>query len=253
MLSARTPGPKSDWHRDSSILLASATSGRLSAIIEASARSIAPPKSATMYLRLAKRLLWKPTSACSGSWPGISASRAFARCSGTKRGSSGASSSRRFSTSRVINSCNLRCQGCWVDVAAKQARIEPAAMHRLIGEAKAMGNSFFGILGGEPFMHPEILEILGGHRDCYFQVFTNGHFITDEVAQEAARVRQRHAAGQRRGERDRQRRAPRPRGRAQPDDAGPAELPEAQGDDRRLHEPLPDQLRPARAKSGSTG
>src|SRR5207237_2425094 len=32
----------------------------------------------------------------------------------------------------VINSCNLRCQGCWVDVAAKQARIEPAAMNRLI-------------------------------------------------------------------------------------------------------------------------
>ena len=31
----------------------------------------------------------------------------------------------------VINSCNLRCQGCWVDVAAKQARIEPTAMNRL--------------------------------------------------------------------------------------------------------------------------
>jgi MoaA/NifB/PqqE/SkfB family radical SAM enzyme len=67
-------------------------------------------------------------------------------------------------------------------VAAKQSRIEPAAMNRVIREAKEMGNSFFGILGGEPFMHPEILEILGAHRDCYFQVFTNGHFITDEVA-----------------------------------------------------------------------
>lgn len=82
----------------------------------------------------------------------------------------------------VINSCNLRCQGCWVDVAAKQSRIEPDAMNRVIREAKEMGNSFFGILGGEPFMHPEILEILGAHRDCYFQVFTNGHFITDDVA-----------------------------------------------------------------------
>src|SRR5436190_19842002 len=66
----------------------------------------------------------------------------------------------------VINSCNLRCQGCWVDVAAKQQTIDPATMNRLIGEAKAMGNSFFGILGGEPFMHPEILEILGAPRDC---------------------------------------------------------------------------------------
>src|SRR6266481_2033226 len=40
----------------------------------------------------------------------------------------------------VINSCNLRCQGCWVDVAAKQETIEPGAMHQLIREAKAMGN-----------------------------------------------------------------------------------------------------------------
>ncbi|HVK07315.1 MAG TPA: radical SAM protein, partial [Gemmataceae bacterium] len=31
----------------------------------------------------------------------------------------------------IINSCNLRCQGCWVDVAAKQSKIEVAAMNRL--------------------------------------------------------------------------------------------------------------------------
>src|SRR5712691_9020678 len=82
----------------------------------------------------------------------------------------------------IINSCNLRCQGCWVDVAAKQETIKPEAMHRLIGEAKAMGNVFFGIVGGEPFMHPQLMEILAAHPDCYFQVFTNGQFITDEKA-----------------------------------------------------------------------
>ncbi len=83
----------------------------------------------------------------------------------------------------VINSCNLRCQGCWVDVAAKQQTISLDAMNRLIGEAKAMGNVFFGIVGGEPFMHPQLLHILAAHPDCYFQVFTNGQFITDEKAQ----------------------------------------------------------------------
>jgi MoaA/NifB/PqqE/SkfB family radical SAM enzyme len=88
----------------------------------------------------------------------------------------------------IVNSCNLRCQGCWVDVAAKQSRIEVDAMDRLIREAKAMGNSFFGILGGEPFMHGEILEIFKRHPDCYFQVFTNGHFITDQVARELRAV-----------------------------------------------------------------
>ncbi|WP_417851684.1 radical SAM/SPASM domain-containing protein [Thalassoglobus sp.] len=88
----------------------------------------------------------------------------------------------------IINSCNLRCTGCWVDVAAKQQTIDVTAMNKLINEAKANGNVFFGIVGGEPFMHPQILEILAAHPDCYFQVFTNGHFITDEVAKELRRL-----------------------------------------------------------------
>ena len=88
----------------------------------------------------------------------------------------------------IINSCNLRCQGCWVDVDAKRNSIDIAAMNRLISEAKAHGNSFFGILGGEPFMHPELLEMLAAHPDCYFQVFTNGQFITEKVAKELRRL-----------------------------------------------------------------
>ena len=88
----------------------------------------------------------------------------------------------------VINSCNLRCQGCWVDVGAKQNRIEVEAANKTIAQAKAMGNSFFGILGGEPFMHKDLLKIFEANRDVYFQVFTNGHFITDEVAAELRRL-----------------------------------------------------------------
>jgi MoaA/NifB/PqqE/SkfB family radical SAM enzyme len=88
----------------------------------------------------------------------------------------------------IINSCNLRCQGCWIDVSAKQEKIPVEAMNKLIDEAKAAGNRFFGILGGEPFMHPELMEILAAHPDCYFQIFTNGHFITDEVARELRKL-----------------------------------------------------------------
>ncbi|MEM6331133.1 MAG: radical SAM protein, partial [Planctomycetota bacterium] len=84
----------------------------------------------------------------------------------------------------IINSCNLRCQGCWVDVVAKQERIEIDALSRVIREANAEGNYFFGIVGGEPFMHRDVLEVFRRHPDCYFQVFTNGHFITDAVAKE---------------------------------------------------------------------
>src|SRR5262245_64720385 len=47
----------------------------------------------------------------------------------------------------VINTCNLRCQGCWVDVAAKQEVISREAMAKLVREAAEMGNVFFGIVG----------------------------------------------------------------------------------------------------------
>jgi MoaA/NifB/PqqE/SkfB family radical SAM enzyme len=82
----------------------------------------------------------------------------------------------------IINTCNLRCQGCWVDVSLKQQTISPQAFHKLVREARQMGNVFFGIVGGEPFLHPQLLDMLAEHPDCYFQIFTNGHFITPERA-----------------------------------------------------------------------
>jgi MoaA/NifB/PqqE/SkfB family radical SAM enzyme len=88
----------------------------------------------------------------------------------------------------IINSCNLRCQGCWVDVDARQQTIDLPAMNRLIDEAKQVGNRFFGILGGEPFLHPELFDILAAHRDCYFQIFTNGQYITVDAAKRLRRL-----------------------------------------------------------------
>lgn len=81
----------------------------------------------------------------------------------------------------IVNTCNLRCQGCWVDVEEKDA-IDLDTLNRTIHDAKRHGNAFFGILGGEPFMHPGLLDLLGAHPDCYFQIFTNGQFITAAVA-----------------------------------------------------------------------
>jgi MoaA/NifB/PqqE/SkfB family radical SAM enzyme len=82
----------------------------------------------------------------------------------------------------ILNSCNLRCQGCWVDVEAKRSELDVESVSRLIEEAKTQGNRFFGILGGEPFLHPGLMEILERHPECYFQIFTNGQCITPKVA-----------------------------------------------------------------------
>ncbi len=88
----------------------------------------------------------------------------------------------------IINSCNLRCRGCWVDVAAPQKKISFEDFDRMVTSAKKHGNRFFGILGGEPFLHPDLMRMLAAHPDCYFQIFTNGQPITDEVAKELARL-----------------------------------------------------------------
>ncbi len=141
-----------------------------------------------MYLRMAKRLLietdkrllWK--LAYNFGWKGALSVQRFKRR--MKRGEYFPP----FLYISVINSCNLRCQGCWVDVAAKQQTIDVEAMNRLIRDSQAAGNSFFGIVGGEPFMHPQLLQIFAQHPGCYFQVFTNGHFITDDVARELRRL-----------------------------------------------------------------
>ena len=71
-----------------------------------------------------------------------------------------------------------------MDVDKPQVKIDLDALNRVINDAREHGNSFFGILGGEPFMYPELMDLLAQHPDCYFQVFTNGQMITDKKAKQ---------------------------------------------------------------------
>ena len=88
----------------------------------------------------------------------------------------------------VISGCQLRCQGCWVDVEAPSRKIELDELNRLVGDAKRHGNSYFGILGGEPLLHPDLFDLFAAHPDCYFQLFTNGQLIDDARAAELRRL-----------------------------------------------------------------
>ncbi len=141
-----------------------------------------------MYLRMAKRLLFETDkrlvakAALRLGWGGARSVMRFKRQ--LKRGEYFPP----FLYISVLNSCNLRCQGCWVDVAAKQEKIPAEDLHRLLREAREAGNTFFGILGGEPFMYKGLLDILEQHPDCYFQIFTNGQLITDELAAQMRRM-----------------------------------------------------------------
>jgi MoaA/NifB/PqqE/SkfB family radical SAM enzyme len=141
-----------------------------------------------MYLKMAKRLLFETDKrllwklAWNMGWKGIRSVQKHKQR--LKKGEVFPP----FLYVSIINSCNLRCQGCWVDVAAKQEIIQPEAFQKLVREAQEMGNVFFGIVGGEPLMHPHLLDMLEQHPDCYFQVFTNGQFITEEKARRMRRL-----------------------------------------------------------------
>ncbi|WP_321287445.1 radical SAM protein [uncultured Sunxiuqinia sp.] len=83
----------------------------------------------------------------------------------------------------VTDDCNLNCQGCWVMGKKKNSRMSVAKLDQIITETKAHGSYFFGILGGEPLLYKPLFDIFQKHQDCYFQLFTNGTLLSEEVAE----------------------------------------------------------------------
>ncbi len=81
----------------------------------------------------------------------------------------------------VTESCNLACSGCWVSAGGKKS-LSLQQLDGIITGSKQKGSFFFGILGGEPLMYKGLLDVMEKHSDCYFQLFTNGILLTEEVA-----------------------------------------------------------------------
>jgi MoaA/NifB/PqqE/SkfB family radical SAM enzyme len=91
----------------------------------------------------------------------------------------------------ITNACQLKCTGCWVSVttpAESPEHLDIKLIHQILDEARAKGNRFFGILGGEPLLHPDLMDIFEKHRDCYFQLLTNGHNFTEDFAGRLAKL-----------------------------------------------------------------
>ncbi len=82
----------------------------------------------------------------------------------------------------VTDDCNLNCQGCWVTGKKKNSRLSIEQLDQIITETKAQGSYFFGILGGEPLLYKPLFEVFEKHRDCYFQLFTNGTLLDATTA-----------------------------------------------------------------------
>ena len=84
----------------------------------------------------------------------------------------------------VTNQCNLSCQGCWVSQEEGINHMEFDLLDRIIRESNDQGSWFFGILGGEPLLYPELTRLFRMHPKSYFQLFTNGTLLNEKMAGE---------------------------------------------------------------------
>jgi MoaA/NifB/PqqE/SkfB family radical SAM enzyme len=88
----------------------------------------------------------------------------------------------------LTNTCNLRCHGCWVEKEGTAHYLAPDDLARMIEVGKKHNAYYYTLLGGEPFMHKGLFDILERHRDCYFQVITNGMFFGQRNVDRLARL-----------------------------------------------------------------
>ena len=126
------------------------------------------------------RLLWK--FCWNFCWPNLWNMRHF-----EQRQQRGEPFFPAFNMISVTEACNLACSGCWVSQGGRK-HLTTEQIDGIIRESKRHGSRFFGILGGEPLLYKGLLDLFQQHSDCYFQLFTNGTLLTDDVAQQLRRA-----------------------------------------------------------------
>ncbi len=110
----------------------------------------------------------------------------------------------RFLTTVWLNTgtlCNLTCENCYIESSPKNDRLDYLSrqdVRAVLAEIQqqALPVAEIGITGGEPFMNPEILEILDDCLSAGFQVLvlTNAMRPMMKVANGLARLKDRYAS-----------------------------------------------------------
>lgn len=75
--------------------------------------------------------------------------------------------------------CNLDCYGCYAGDYSNENELELDVIDRVLSEAKEMGISLVVVLGGEPLLRKDLLEVYEAHSDMAFHVFTHGGFLDE--------------------------------------------------------------------------
>lgn len=84
--------------------------------------------------------------------------------------------------------CNLNCYGCYAGDYSTENELEPELIHRILSEVKEMGITLVVVLGGEPFLRKDLLEVYAAHPDMAFHVFTHSGFLDEKMVENVARL-----------------------------------------------------------------
>ena len=82
--------------------------------------------------------------------------------------------------------CNLRCKGCYTLGYGMKHELSLGLADRILKECEELGIYFVTILGGEPLVYPHLFELIEGHPDIFFQIYTNGTLLDQGIAQRFA-------------------------------------------------------------------
>ncbi len=91
-----------------------------------------------------------------------------------------------FLIASITSMCNLHCAGCYAravdscndDEAVNQLSAQD--WKNIFDEASNLGIGFILLIGGEPFVRKDVIEMAAQREDILFPIFTNGTMLQDE-------------------------------------------------------------------------
>ena len=93
-------------------------------------------------------------------------------------------SPKRFTIVNITNRCNFTCAICYAAANVEQDawELSPEDVFRSVEQIKKEGRSIITLSGGEPSIHPRVLEIIAGirKRGLFVNMSTNGYRIATE-------------------------------------------------------------------------
>lgn len=84
----------------------------------------------------------------------------------------------------VTEKCNLRCKGCYAkqfeeNFSHKDTELTIEDYMRLFNEASELGISIITLVGGEPLLRKDLIELCTKYPDIIFSIYTNGLLLGD--------------------------------------------------------------------------